>query len=714
MRARINILSDKHSISDTEYNSLRFDETTVTIKQNGNILFSDLLTAVEYNSVGFKLNDSNAIRLDCSVSKERYVGATKIGTLLLNIPLIRITDSVTFEITVTHNDYFTYSNNITLFGYDVGNNINFGTTDGKFTGITNGDAIAAANNLYNPIVEVSTGSLTPVYGQEDGTTIFRHNPDFNIGMIPLLIDDGMGGTMAQDLSLGTSGRVLLLKNPLTEAVLIRNTNSNQPSVPVHTITYKYKTVVGSTYSDITSSDFVITMATEDYEIGKYFNLGTDPAVIQKHYLIKYINVRHTVTKMVNGQQLSLFTGVLNGSINTYLNIDETSVFKFWSVDNSNLSAIAGILLYTKLELNVNGVYQFLDSAQNVISFQDTDILQYNTGYIPYLYSNHINTLNTTVVGIVKLTISVMYLGIEDSTYKKVTGNTIADGTNYMIGSNGTLNNENYAAIGASNTLSGHVFTAINTFAYSFINDGSLYEVVDDPNVPYGIYGQITTNLGTVYSHLTAIYTDIVSYSASITGYIRLLPIYESIESIEVPYNEFYSITSTSCGIVTINIFGYQMMSDIDVIVYKYNPQTNVFDYFDENVLPVNTNTYNYSYTDGIYKITITIDGNTNTYIFFSTCSIEQCYINIIKGAVCECCDNDDCRAKAYYRLNEFMILWNTYLSMISVNLANFDMISNNLIDYNSLLNIVEISKMQNRLIDLCNDCNSMTKKCKTC
>jgi hypothetical protein len=176
----------------------------------------------------------------------------------------------------------------------------------------------------------------------------------------------------------------------------------------------------------------------------------------------------------------------------------------------------------------------------------------------------------------------------------------------------------------------------------------------------------------------------------------------------------YSVTF-DCGKILLTVLADPTPVTITVNAEQYNNATDTFEqlptYPQDFISDATTDiTYTLLFLDGIYKITIA----TDEYYLFNICEIIDCKVQLIKDTVCSCCTTDDCKAKAYYKLNEFNVLWITYLSLISQNLINFDFVQDSLIPYDDLVNIVEVDKIIARLSDLCNDCEGFVEPCPTC
>ena len=176
----------------------------------------------------------------------------------------------------------------------------------------------------------------------------------------------------------------------------------------------------------------------------------------------------------------------------------------------------------------------------------------------------------------------------------------------------------------------------------------------------------------------------------------------------------YEVTF-DCRNINLTVLASDPTNSIEVNCEVYNNTTTAFEQhpdfpqqFDGEI--TEDKEYQIAFIDGIYKLTV----GTDIYYLFNICDIIDCKVQIIKDTVCSCCEDDDCKAKAYFKLNEFNILWTTYLSMISQNLTNFDFVQDNLVPYNDLINIVELDKVVARLRDLCNDCEGFVNPCPTC
>jgi len=213
MKILLNVLADRITANGNDYAGLPFDEVNIKIKQGTKVIVDDdLETATSALPLRiYYLNDNNGLKREFFLKRHRYNTTLRKGTVELNISLARITDSCTFTIELTHNNYFMYANTFTVFGYDLGNDINFDTTDGTFTGLPDGLQNALINNAFNPIFAIDNVADVPIYGEDsDDNSVVRHNPSFNIGMIPVEVDNGSGTMVPNDLRYGTSGRFIAI------------------------------------------------------------------------------------------------------------------------------------------------------------------------------------------------------------------------------------------------------------------------------------------------------------------------------------------------------------------------------------------------------------------------------------------------------------------------------------------------------------------------
>ena len=150
----------------------------------------------------------------------------------------------------------------------------------------------------------------------------------------------------------------------------------------------------------------------------------------------------------------------------------------------------------------------------------------------------------------------------------------------------------------------------------------------------------------------------------------------------------------------------------------------------ESIYDADTNSYTISRTysmgggttidigisnDGIYKYT---DGSGDAYIYFAMCNAATCYVELIKKTICTCCEDDSCKPSTYSAFNEFKVLWDTYINMISVN--NEDIEFTNVSSVISkgvvvgLFDLKTISDVYDRMLEICNGCSDIVTRCKTC
>jgi hypothetical protein len=114
-------------------------------------------------------------------------------------------------------------------------------------------------------------------------------------------------------------------------------------------------------------------------------------------------------------------------------------------------------------------------------------------------------------------------------------------------------------------------------------------------------------------------------------------------------------------------------------------------------------------TDGIYKIEI----DNAIYYFISTCKFNQCMLNLIKSLACGCIDAR-CKETRFYDINALMLQFQTYISLISSRNPNFNINTDSVIRDVELLNIPDIAKIFERLVEYCNECDTAPSNCISC
>lgn len=720
MNIRLNILKDANNAGLTHFGGVPLDEVLVRITQDGIVAYSGYLSVASdpASPESISLNDNHGFELIGQFSRDdNYNAVTDIGTIILDLPIRRITDSVTFELQVSNLDYFTYSNVITVYGYDLGVSMNFDDTgDGKFTGIPNGDAIAIANNVFNPCYGVETLTDNTTYGEEDGVVVVRHNPNFNIGMIPVeILDSVLGTPKPNDFSYGCSNRIIAIPNPNDNTVRVVDGNSNAPTLPSRNASIAYKLVGDVSYTDTGLLETTISVPA-DTHVAKFFSLGTEPLEIQTRVVSRVTQLLPTYIREINGTAFSSFTGVLSGDVELAVDIDDVSVFKYWACGEFGITPIASVILKYDFfsKDDIADSYVLRESVTKKHNYHTTDVLTSSTAYDAYSKAA-MSESNPMDYNYVKVEVGVYFVTKELDANIKSGVDLLAAGNTYMIVSRGVDSADSFTGIGAANNDLYTVFTAnTSAGAFTFSSNGALALLDVDTAVSLGLFVQ--AEVANVYNNIEdVILTDTLTYSSLILGYAEHTSLYESVDSLEFANNALYSIMASECNTLTWTVYRADTAAEHVLNVEVWDTDTSAFIATTGYPITVESSglediVTTISVEDGIYRITI--DGEYYTYI--AMCGIIQCYVDIIKGTVCGCCTTDDCKAKAYYRFNEFMVLWNVYLSMISVSVEDFDYVDTGLINYSDLLDYVEIDKLMARLSDVCDNCSGITKKCTNC
>ena len=712
MNLYINVLKDASEAGQTHYGGMPFDETTIIIRQDGVEIFNDIMEKLMTLPLPYiTLLDNHGFEVRAIPSTQYYNPGTKTGTLALKIPLRRMTDSCTFEIKLEHPDYHTYSNVITVYGYDVGNMINIGNTGyGDFPVTPGIPSTTEQDNVFNPVTTIDTLTDALAYGYSNDL-IIRHNPDFNIGMIPRYIN---GGAILNDLRYGVSSRFIAIINPNTKELRVINANSNYSGTPAYNLAYGVKLPTDPTYSISTFPEMTINV-TDDIQIGMFFSIDADPLALQRRVLSKHVSIIPDTVKNINNIPLDDYVGIIGGSFNLNVLVDASSVFYFWSNKANGLAGASNILIDYLIEKETSpGTFAFVERTSKMHSFLSTDSLQGSSVYEYYSVSGNSADFTLSLTDVIRITTRVMIGTGETASDLKTTGDTLQVGHKYMIAFLGYTHAEDFTPIGAVTNTPFMTFVAnANAPTFNFMDKGVLYEVVTTAPI-IDVYAPIfSTPLYYNINHDTYDYS--LPYGHNESGYLRKAMLDASEAQLIAPYDTLYSVVGTDCSTFEIFIYPNDPPTHISMTASKYDADADMFVSVPNFNIDIygntsSTITESFSLPDGIYRINI----NHHLVYFFSMCNIMECKIGLIKAAVCGCCSSDDCKAKAYYKLNEFNVLWNTYMSMISASLDTFQFTADTIVPFSTIINYIEIDKIMRRLGNICNDCKDFINKCKTC
>jgi len=176
-----------------------------------------------------------------------------------------------------------------------------------------------------------------------------------------------------------------------------------------------------------------------------------------------------------------------------------------------------------------------------------------------------------------------------------------------------------------------------------------------------------------------------------------------------------TVVKTSCDTIKIT---NTTLSGVSYVIAKLNPITLVYEEVENGTLdgyivvgtpPDQVTTYDdYSVllADGLYKITVSQEGEADD-VFIKTlfCSLEACYIDLFKTAVCnevnKCCD--ECSTKNKLNLSNFNMLLQVYFSI----LKKYETFNSPFatLDTETLADLVQLSKITTNLEKYCKKCN---------
>ena len=176
-----------------------------------------------------------------------------------------------------------------------------------------------------------------------------------------------------------------------------------------------------------------------------------------------------------------------------------------------------------------------------------------------------------------------------------------------------------------------------------------------------------------------------------------------------------TVVKTSCNSITIT---NTTLSSVGFVISKLNPTTLVYEEVETGDLDgyvvvgtppdqvTNYDSHSVTLEDGLYKITVSQDASDDD-VFIKTifCSLEDCYIDLFKEAICnevnKCCD--ECSIKNKLNLSNFNMLLQVYFSILK-KYEDFDSPFVTL-DSDTIADLVQLSKITTNLEKYCKKCN---------
>lgn len=572
--------------------AVNYGVATVDISNAGNIVVSGVINAVFPSTIYFTDNSGNMQTCNVTLSGDVITCAF--------VDLYNVFDSITFTLTVTNAGYHTYSQEFTIYGYDLGNDVGIG---------------------------VNT------------------NPNFDIVLISSFVGHPYSGVIAY-------------RKPFTNLIhFYKNNSSLYATLELYDEADTLVSLLpfGTLCSD-EDKEFYYTTIYNGETCTQTVNTVVD--------YIQWIPTFEVTTECVADCSSECITTLSSSTVT--INIDYSTLDTIYINDGVHYPYIAQGLQYDIIDYS--GTIVSTEKATNNILF----------GITAANYTHTFSAYTIPSSGDYFVRGCIQVLGY---TPQGIFDGTLDNGTYYQIWNN--LTAADFTTGGAANNNLYTTFLADGN-PVTWSTNGKVFEVFDDITdltddtyyvVPDLVAGDDFSNLTDAWmaTNLNCFAYNGVAPTDWTNGtvVITVLPVATCCQTLTITGCDVYEIEQVDCDSLIIHNRSTGAIS-YEIFMFSDGDYTSIT----SDDIPALTDEDITLSTQGIYRIDVTVGGETVSYIRLSYCDIEACKLMYLNKIICcnpegNCGSCDDCGQKDYYDFNAFSIIMNTYFTLAN-ELVNLD------------------------------------------